>query len=360
MSAPSGWRELTAFPTYGPETFVTAIAIGPDSFVAVGWSRDGDDTNGRIWKSTNGEDWVAQPDAAFAGLTLEALTYNGTDFFAFASAPTTVWKSADGAAWQHVPISVFGGELGEFDAFTGGYVSEAATSDAYLYGAGGTTVFAGDIACNCVAAWRSTDGIDWAQSIVVEDDTFLDMAVLPGANGAPDLTFVITYGTYIGQGFRYSTDFDTWQEPGFTLDEGSGLLDVAHDGQHLVAVGYAGENYDEAIAMVTDGTTWSTGSIDATIGGPAEQVTWGGGVFVAIGSGTGPGAVSWTSLDGTDWTRGPDVHHRPLDDPGPEPGDDPFQRREVAASQSGIVVAQTFADGLHVWFTPMTVFMALP
>jgi hypothetical protein len=56
------------------------------------------------------------------------------------------------------------------------------------------------------------------------------------------------------------------------------------------------------------------------------------------------------------WTRGPDVYDRQPDDLGPTPGDDPFHHRAVSAGPLGIAVAETFDDGLHVWFEPRSAF----
>ena len=119
---PFGWVALTSFPSYGADTNVTGIAHGGDRFVAVGWSSRNGSTRGRVWTSLDGQAWKAQPDSSFAGLSLQAVTYNGSEFYAFASAPTTVWHSADGSAWQKVLLPTAGGELGTFDAFTGGSV----------------------------------------------------------------------------------------------------------------------------------------------------------------------------------------------------------------------------------------------
>ena len=346
-AAPSGWVELTGFPTYGRRTHITGIAYGGGRFVAVGWSIRSGNTRGRVWTSTDGRSWTAAPDTAFAGLTLEAVTHSGTAFYAFASAPTSVWRSSNGTSWQRVNLPEAGGELGTFNAFTGGSVIDATADGGTMYAAGETTLHGGDIACDgtCVAVWRSTNGTDWDSSIVVDGDVFGTFAVRPG------LALVITYGNYIGQGPWYSTDFDSWSAPpGVELGEGSGLLDAASDGSRIVAVGYAGDLYDEAIALVTDGNNWTIVPIDSTAGSPAEQVAWAGGKFVAIG------AVTWWSADGLTWQRGPDVPYPPPDDPGPEPGDDPFVRRTVGAGGPAVVLAQTYDEGLHVWFAPLSAF----
>ncbi len=206
----------------------------------------------------------------------------------------------------------------------------------------------GDIACNCVAAWRSGDGTDWTQSVALEDDSFNAFAALP------DMALMIAYGTYIGQAVRVSTDFDTWAKPNIDLAEGSGYLDAAASKDRIVAVGYAGDTYDIPISLFWDGSTWSGSSIgDGAGGAPAEQVAWGGGQFVAVGTTIGGDrlhAVSWSSADGLTWHSGPDVYDLPRPPVPPEAGDDPFQHRTIGGGDPGFVVAQTLADGLHVWF----------
>lgn len=167
---------------------------------------------------------------------------------------------------------------------------------------------------------------------------------------------MIAYGNYIGQGLRYSTNFSgqEWSEPDLDL-EGTGYLDAASDGQRIVAVGYSGDEFEQAIAVVTDGSTWSTTLIDAATG-PAEQLTWAGGRFVAIGAQRAIPGRSWWSVDGLDWTSGPDVPFPPADPLPPEAGDDPFVHRTIGGGTPGVVLAQTYDDGLHVWFAPLSAF----
>lgn len=341
---PNGWTELTGFPTYGRRTEVTGIAYGEGRFVAVGWSRRNSNTRGRVWTSTDGVSWQAQPDAAFAGRTLEAVTYNGTDFYAFASPQTSLWRSADGTSWQEVDLPLISeGELGSWTAFNGSYVSDATAVGATMYAAGDASVMGGDIACSCVNVWRSVNGTDWDSSTVYEDDSFMAFAA------TPEIVLVITYGNYIGQGLRYTADFQTWTEPDPGLGEGSGLLDAVSDGQRIVTVGYTGDEYETAIAVVTDGSIWTTSLIEDAAG-PAEQLTYAGGRFVAVGRHT------WSSTDGLSWVRGPEVPYPPPDPVPPEAGDDPFAHRTIGGGTPGVVLAQTYDEGVHVWFAPVTAF----
>jgi hypothetical protein len=341
---PNGWTELTGFPTFGPRTELTGIAYGGGRFVAVGWSLRNGNTRGRVWTSADGLSWQAQPAAAFAGRTLEAVTYSGSHFYAWASPSTTLWRSVDGASWEQVVLpDLGGGELGSFNAFNGSYVSDATAVGATLYAAGDAGVTGGDIACNCVNVWRSVNGTDWDTSTVYEDDSFMAFAAMP------EIVLLITYGNYIGQGLRYSADFQTWTEPDLDLGESSGLLDAASDGQRIVAVGYAGEEFNDALALVTDGSTWTTWVIEDAAG-PAEQLTWAGGRFVAVGR------VTWWSTDGSAWARGPNVPYPPPDPVPPEAGDDPFAHRTIGGGAPGVVLAQTYDEGLHVWFAPVTAF----
>jgi hypothetical protein len=348
---PNGWTELTGFPTYGRRTEVTGIAYGGGRFVAVGWSIRNGNTRGRVWTSSDGLSWQAQPATAFAGLTLEAVTHNGTDFYAFASPSTSLWRSRDGSSWEEVDLPlVVEGEIGSWDAFTGSYVSDAMAIGGTMYVAGETTAIGGDIDCSCVTVWQSDNGVDWNSSTAYEDDVFMAFAA------TPNVVLVIAYGNYIGQGLRYTTNLaaSEWSEPDVDLREGSGFLDVAADGQRIVAVGYTGDefdDYDVALAMVTDGSTWTVNTIDATSGVPADLVTSIAGRFVAVG-----GEVSWSSLDGVSWLVGPSLPNVPSHSPPPEGGDDPFLHRTIGSGGPGIVLADTGDDGLHVWFAPPSAF----
>ena len=153
---------------------------------------------------------------------------------------------------------------------------------------------------------------------------------------------------------RASSDFDTWDKPNIDLAEGSGYLDAVASTKRIVAVGYAGDTHDIPISLVWDGSTWSGSSIGDSAGGaPAEQVTWGGGQFVAVGTKIGGDrlqAVSWSSADGLTWRAGPDVYDLARPPVPPEAGDDPFQHRAIGAGDPGFVLAQTVGDELHVWF----------
>jgi len=351
---PKGWVELTGFPSYGAQTHVTGIAFGGDRFVAVGWSIRNNKTHGRVWTSLDGLAWTAQQDAAFAGLSLEAITYNGSQFYAFASAPTTLWHSADGSAWQEVDLPLVGnGELGSWNAFNGSAVLDATSVGSTMFAAGEASVTGGDIACDgtCVAAWRSTNGTDWNQSVIVDGDSFQTFASMPG------LSVAVTHGSYIGKSVWSSTDFDTWAHPDTAIPEGDGFLDAASDGSRIVLVGYGStteDDYGAAVGLVTNGSGWDVVSIDES-SGPAEQLTWAAGRFVAVG--TGPGViVTWWSTDGQTWTRGPDVGPALSLNLGPVGGDDPFNHRTIGAGAPGVVLTQTGTDRLHVWFAPMSAF----
>ena len=219
-----------------------------------------------------------------------------------------------------------------------------------MFAAGETTVTGGDIACNetCVAAWQSSNGTDWSQSVVVDGNLSNTFASMPG------LSVAVTHGSYIGKSIWSSTDFDTWAHPDTQIPEGDGFLDAVSDGQRIVLVGYgptSNDDYGQATALVSEGSSWTVATIDATSGVPADLVTWIGGRFVALGR-----QMSWTSLDGSSWVHGPALPNMPSHTPPDLTGDDPFLHRTIGSGGTGVVVADTADGGLHVWFAPLEVF----
>jgi len=351
--SPQAWSELTGFATYGVDTHVTAIDFANETFVAVGWSERNGNTRGRVWTSADGTTWTAQPDTSFAGLSLLALTHNASDFYLFAAAPATVWRSPDGVEWEKVNLPQEGGELGSWDVFSSGSVADATTENGVMYAAGAAQVTGGDLVCECAALWKSADGTNWAQSTVTPPGSFTSLAVA----GAPPFAVAIGNRTYVGDALMYTTGFDSWNERDPGLGEDWGFLDATADATRIVAVGGRGD-FSEAIALVTDGTTWTVTPIDSDA--VAEQVTAIPGGFLAIGTQNGF-APTWISADGSSWQPGPPVYEFPDVDFTPEPpGDTPFNDRTVGASVLGIVVADTFADGLHVWYAPLAAFGVAP
>jgi hypothetical protein len=302
-----------------------------------------------VWTSSDGRAWAAQPDSGFAGLTLEAVTNDGTDFYAWASPRTSLWRSRDGSAWQQVDLPVGGGELGVGTVFDGSHVSDATAVDGTIYAGGGASVVGGDIACDCVGTWRSENGVDWEASQPSMEDTFQAFAA------KPNLLLVIMAGGYIGRGLWYSTNFFDWAEPDLQVDESMGFLDATSDGQRIVAVGYGGDEFDQAVALVTDGSTWTVQTIGSGFP-PAEQVAWAGGTFVAVGAERATPGTSWWSTDGAVWTRGPNIPFPPPDPMPPEGGDNPFVDRTMGAGTPGFILTQTYDEGLHVWFAPLGAF----
>lgn len=136
----------------------------------------------------------------------------------------------------------------------------------------------------------STDGITWSggtidlnvtlRGIVHNDSLF----VAVGSN--------YDFGTARWTGTIYtSPDGTTWTR---RLLTGAELRDVAYGNGNLIAVGDAGTVWSSS-----DGTNWT--QIATGTSSDLLSVAFGGGVFVAVGSGTN-GSTVLASGDGLDWT----------------------------------------------------------
>ena len=167
---------------FGPQTYVTDLAGGPDGFVAVGADRDAL----AIWTSPDGRTWstVNSTEAGFERGLFTTVIRDDRGWLAvgqFNGRPThdgAVWRSADGVAWQRMadaaplsgPDEV---ELWDVIAHDGGYLlvgnlgshEERVACDKLLAGGARLAAAGTDVALSCGwgvrTHWWSPNAEDW-------------------------------------------------------------------------------------------------------------------------------------------------------------------------------------------------------
>jgi hypothetical protein len=332
-----GWIEITDFPTYRSYTDVASITAGGPGYVAVG--SGGRTTRGRVWTSADGLLWTAQPDAQFAGYSLRKVVPFGNDLFVFGRnlRGTRVWRSSDGRNWT---------QLAESPEFVTVGINEVAVIGGTMIAVG----FAEDPDHSGVV-WRSTDGVTWARAAMPAG--IEELRVVAGRGNT--LVGIGTYPHLHGPLIVYSTNLaDSWQAAEtdliFDYDSiGGGLVALAALDDRWLAVGYM-EAEPAYIAQPvafssTDGTRWSSVSLETPGVQLFEQLVTMAGGFLAIGTEHGywigecrPVACigddqigrAWMSADGREWRDLPMIYEDTLE--LTEVGDELVTFRAVAAA----------------------------
>ena len=160
------WSRVAGDSLGGPgDQFIRGLTVWDGGLVAVGWEVSGEGTNGAIWTSSNGVDWVrvADPggelggdgaqrvhDAVAGGPGLVAVgDTNSGDFDA------AVWVSADGDVWERVE-----GDQAGFSGPGAQLVNVVRSGAQGLIAAGfDSTLETGRDA----AVWLSADGETWTR-----------------------------------------------------------------------------------------------------------------------------------------------------------------------------------------------------
>ncbi len=108
--------------------------------------------------------------------------------------------------------------------------------------------------------------------------------------------------------FRYSSDLAAWSSPvtvnaGFGTSGQNAIFDAATDGTTLVLVGN-NVNGNCLITYSTDAANFTAATLPTNHTGTRRGVAYGGGVWVAVGSGAAGAAAIWTSTDsGHTWVE---------------------------------------------------------
>jgi hypothetical protein len=236
------------------ESLFSGIGFGNGTFVAVG-------ADGMVGTSPDGFTWTTRSHGT--DLQYRAVIF-AQDKFVAGGNKAPVIESVDGASWTPDPSGK------KYDIYGLAY-------------SGGTFVAVGLVG----GIWTSPDGRTWT---VRESGTFSRLHGVAFGNGL----FVATglSGTILT-----SPTGESWTPR--QSKTGDAILSIAFANGKFVATTHKG-----AILTSTDGLGWNP---PQAVGGgaPFNAVTWGDGIFVAVGYGyVNPnGANCWTSPDGLVWTR---------------------------------------------------------
>ncbi len=285
---------------------MSAVAAGPDGFVAVGYHENGPVRDGVVWFSPDGSSWsvVGRPDL-FANVELLDVEVADDGFFVLGvasggpigdHAQAVVYRSADGSTWERLPPLP-----GALDTFPG-----------WLAVSGTRVLVAGSADDGGAVTWLSEDGRRFDRITPGGDaaDGLADSQGIPGG--------FIAVGSAVGTPVALrSSDGLAW-----TASIIDGGPDVVAIGMVVGRWGYVAEGLfapgcgpgascgGQSIAWWSgDGRTWGRLPDDDS------PVSNGGSVVAAAGAHgfvAVDGASAWSSPDGWRW--------RPL----PEPGDGSF------------------------------------
>jgi hypothetical protein len=347
---------------------INEVVAGGPGLVAVGVDEtpDGDDADAAVWTSPDGITWtrVTHDEAVFGGdhyqTMLAACSWEGGLVAVGADGPyddhdAAVWLSVDGITWVRLPHdeNIFGGDdHQEMSAvapwgegliavgWDGSLYDEAAAvwttpdgiswsrvpHDEAVFGGYGNqlmnSVAAGESGLVAVgqdyivaAVWTSSDGIAWSRIPFPAVDTAdASQSVMFSVEHTP-AGFVAVGGVadlVTSAAAWTSLDGSTWVDTSEGLsvptDAVSGILDVVARDHELTAVGVSGsaDDWDAAVWISTNGTSWSPVPHDeAVFGGAMNQrmssVAAAGHTLVAAGDDSSDG-----DMDAAVWYWTPD------------------------------------------------------
>jgi len=282
---------------------MTAVAAGPDRFVAVGRTPFSDqEPTGIAWTSTDGRTWVRSGDALAPGWPAGVI-WDGTRYVAFGGgesiAEPAVWTSSDGTTWER-----------------GSGIQDVTTMFVVRLGheliaLGGTWGDGGEGGANPnhqLSAWTSTDGLSWQPIANPALPSLSGLGGMTAANG-----MLVAWGAVdtdsVGQAVTLrSTDGRTWEQATVGKAEDS-VHDIVGGHGPMVAVGSGPYCCEEgATAPVKawtseDGSAWKGAQFQPLPGSDELQhVVWSGSQYVALGTDVGD-PISWLSVTGSVWSE---------------------------------------------------------
>ena len=292
---------------------LSAVTYGGGKYVAVG--------DGPVLTSRDGVNWnkaySPPPGTYFSGIA-----YGDGYFMATAGG---VYASSDAVSWNPVSVPegmdgaqsityadgqfVTAGWDGQIMSYQGGNWTARTVGDSLTiytsvaYG-NGTFVAVGQSnksAGKEAAVATSPDGVTWTDR--ASSVTNRDLLSIAYGNGAFVAVGVYSFYPTEMPGIVTSPDGITWQ--GISAPEGVRLLTVIYENSAFLALGYESNTryYDPVLVALTsaDGIDWTRRNISVIHAAP-YSVTYGKGIFVAVGGQTSESSAIITSPDGVNWT----------------------------------------------------------
>ena len=340
MSRAAGrtWLDPVSLQASAKYESVTAVAAGPEGWIAVGsathWE---DDSSGgehfkwrtaRVWSSSDGAEWTVLPDdPVFANAEIRGVSWTSQGYVAvglwkderadpsgeagrtqtFGIAPAA-WRSTDGLRWISLPVRAEPGD--DLDA---GRMNAVLEVD-------GRLVAVGCLDENCLfgpAMWvsDSSSGFTPATGAPAREAAAVnDVIATPGG--------LVAVGTYNSVGDApsraaawRSVDGDRWLKSGAIENGDDGVMSgLARMADVLVAVGTTlTEDRTSSLPAVwrsrDGGATWQNIAPTAFAGYPGtylQKVVFTGAALVAVGRANDSEplrASAWVSPDGETWQR---------------------------------------------------------
>lgn len=280
----------------GAATFSVVATVEPGGTLSYQWQRGVSSTAGATWTQRT------IPNIGTGAAAWESVTYGGGLFVAVAFQSNASRVSSDGTSWTNYGAMTAFAQWqavtygnGLFVAFAND-TDEAATSTdgitwharAVPFGAWRSVAYGGGmfvaVANNSSTAATSTDGITWTQR------------TLPVVSGWTSVIYGGGVFVAFGGGSTYATSADGVAWTARTMPGGFAGTRGAYGGGLFALLSNGGQS-----ATSPDGITWTIGMA------PIAQwngVTYGDGVFVAVGQpfGGGNGSLAAYSTDGIAWT----------------------------------------------------------
>jgi len=251
------------------------------TFVAVGRNPSG----GVIFTSTNGMSWTEVTTSTFGSSSIRDVAYGGVRFVAVGEGGKIAYSTNNGTTWTQASTTMF--DTGTIYGVTYGNGKFVAV------GSSGKIAY-------------STDGTTWT---AVETSDFSSKAFNGITYGGPadNEMFIAVAGNSLfssGNGIAYSQDGITWTS-GVNASSGYSLFSnalnrVAWGSDKFVAVGNSG-----VIMFSVDGINWAsieggTGTgksqFDTGSSSSINDIVYGGGKFLVVGSKAGAGSDSSPEL----------------------------------------------------------------